>query len=186
MIDFVREPDARFLAMLPAIERQSRKAFRRVNATDREELVAEVVAQSFCAYRRLVDQGKESLAYATPLANYAIKHLRCGRRVTGQERAGEVLSYFCQRAGGFKTIEWTSIMQGALSSHLAKPDDVVALRLDISAWLENLKESDRQLVAFLAIGNRTADAADEFQVSPARISQRRRELEESWNRFQGA
>jgi hypothetical protein len=50
MIDFVRQPDERFLAMLSAIKRQDRKAFCKVNANDREELVADAVAQSFVAY----------------------------------------------------------------------------------------------------------------------------------------
>lgn len=181
----VREPDARFLEMLPAIRRQGRKAFRRVNASDRADLVADVIAQSFCAYRRLVERGKESLAYATPLAQYAIKHLRGGRRVTGQERAGEVMSYFCQRSRAFKTIRLNSTIQDALADKHAKPDDVVALRLDFIAWLKTLRASDRQLIAFLAIGNRPTDAASQFQVSRARISQRRRDLRDSWKRFQG-
>jgi hypothetical protein len=186
MIDFVRQPDERFLAMLPAIKRQARKAFRKVNAIDRADLVADVVAQSFCAYRRLVERGRESLAYATPLANYAIKHLNDGRRVTGQESAGEVLSYFCQRSGAFKVTSVDSTIEASLADKHAKPDDVVALRLDFCAWLKTLRAGDRLLIAFLAIGNRPSDAASHFQVSRARISQRRRELGESWERFQGA
>jgi hypothetical protein len=135
MISFARQ-DARFLAMLPDIRKRAEKAFRRVNANDREELVAEVIGQAFCAYRRLVERGKESVAYATPLANYAVKHLRCGRRLCGQESAGDVSSYFCQRTP-------LESIPDELADDRTPPDDVVALRMDFSAWLVTLRPAER-------------------------------------------
>ncbi len=172
----VASQDARFLAMLPDIRKRAEKAFRRVNANDREELVAEVIGQAFCAYRRLVERGRESVAFATPLANYAIKHLQGGRRLCGQESRQDASSYFCQRT------PLESIPD--LLDDRTPPDEAAALRVDFSAWLATLRPGDRELVAFLAIGNRTKDAASQFHVSAARISQRRRELAESWQAFE--
>ena len=57
----------RFLAMLPRIRRQALVAFRDRGAEARQELAAEVVANAFCAYIRLVRRGKHDLAYPTPL-----------------------------------------------------------------------------------------------------------------------
>ena len=55
----------RFVAMLPKIRAQALVAFRNMRAERREELVQEVVANAFCAFTRLVRQGKESVAYPT-------------------------------------------------------------------------------------------------------------------------
>ena len=74
----------RFLAMLPRIRRQALIAFRDRGAEARQELAAEVVANAFCAYTRLVRRGKHDLAYPTPLAQFAIRQVRDGRRVGGR------------------------------------------------------------------------------------------------------
>jgi len=70
-----------FLKMLPWIQCQARRAFRRCPAELQEDLVAEVVAHAFCSFARLSHRGKTSVAYATPLAGYAIQAVRAGRRV---------------------------------------------------------------------------------------------------------
>ena len=82
----------RFLAMLPQIRRQALVAFRDRGAEARQELAAEVVANAFCAYTRLVRRGKHDLAYPTPLAHFAIAQVRDGRRVGGRQKATDILS----------------------------------------------------------------------------------------------
>jgi hypothetical protein len=52
----------KFLAMLPAIAEQARHAFRAAKPELKEELIAEVVANAFCAFVRLVERGKKDLA----------------------------------------------------------------------------------------------------------------------------
>lgn len=47
----------RFLDMLPAIRKQARLAFRGENPELREELIAEVIANCFVAFVRLMDRG---------------------------------------------------------------------------------------------------------------------------------
>ena len=77
----------RFLAMLPRIRRQALVAFWKFRSEVREELVQEVVANCYRTWVLLVRRGKESVAYATPLAQYAIRQVRDGRRVGGRLNA---------------------------------------------------------------------------------------------------
>jgi hypothetical protein len=56
----------------PGIRRQARVAFRKLGAEERDEAMTEVIANVACAYHRLVEFGKEELAYAIPLARLLI------------------------------------------------------------------------------------------------------------------
>ena len=60
---------ARFLAMLPQIRRQALTAFRNQRFEVREELIQEVIANSYSAWVLLVRRGKESVVYPTPWRN---------------------------------------------------------------------------------------------------------------------
>ena len=62
-----------FLGMLPQIRSQACRAFRRFQRELREDLIQEVIASSYCAYVSLVRRGRANAAYATPLANFAIR-----------------------------------------------------------------------------------------------------------------
>ena len=72
---------AGFLAMLPAIVNHAGITFRHLNPEARQDAVAECVANALVAYARLAELGKESLAYPTVLAIYAVRQYRDGRRV---------------------------------------------------------------------------------------------------------
>jgi hypothetical protein len=71
---------AQFLTMLPWISNLARRASQRFNSERRNDLVHEVIATAYVAFARLVEQGKQDLAYATPLANFAIRRVLDGRR----------------------------------------------------------------------------------------------------------
>src|SRR5262245_21836326 len=90
-----------FRDLLPAIQRFARFAFRHLDYVGREEAVAEAIAIALVAYRRLVERGRQSIAYATPLARYAVLHVRGGRRVGGRQDQTDVLSPVAQRRHGF-------------------------------------------------------------------------------------
>jgi transposase len=55
----------------------------------------------------------------------------------------------------------------------------------VDAWLKSLPRRDRKVAKFLALGNRTRDAAAKFGVSDGMISKLRSSLERSWNDFTG-
>jgi transposase-like protein len=67
----------------------------------------------------------------------------------------------------------------------ATPADVAACRIDFAEWLRRLTARLRKIALALAAGETTSAAARMFGVTPARISQIRQWLKESWEAFQG-
>jgi FixJ family two-component response regulator len=62
--------------------------------------------------------------------------------------------------------------------------DQVAAKLDVAAWFATLTKRMRQIAKDLAFGCSTREVAKKHDVTPGRISQMRRMLEESWAAFQ--
>jgi hypothetical protein len=180
----------RFLAILPAILRQARIAFCGFDPKKREDAIAEVIANTFAAYSRLVELDKEDLAYATPLAHFAIRQYRDGRRVGMKLNVRNVSSRHCQRSKDVKLMslhrfdsdegQWREIV---VEDKRATPADIAITRIDFQAWLNALPLKKRRLANMLAKGESTREASRSFHVSPGRISQLRRELAESWDKF---
>ena len=92
----------RFLLMLPQIRRQASIAFRKFSSDARDELVQEVIANCYHAWVLLVRRGKESVAYPTPLAQFAIRQVRDGRRVGGRQNAQDIMSASTSKVHGFR------------------------------------------------------------------------------------
>ena len=88
-IDFVQN---QFLTMLPQIRRQASIAFCGLGAETREELLQEVIANAYCAFAQFVRRGKQAVAYPTPLAEFAIRQVRAGRRVGCRMNVRDILS----------------------------------------------------------------------------------------------
>jgi len=87
-----------FEALLPKIQQQAHIAFRHELNERRQELIAEVIANAFLAYVRLVERDLEEIIYATPLAQYAIRQVRSGRRVGCKMNVNDVTSPYARRA----------------------------------------------------------------------------------------
>ena len=183
----------RFLCMLPAIQEQIDFAFRKAPAQAREELAQEAVAQAYGLFARLSQRGRVDLAYATPLAKFAVRHVRAGRRIGSRCNSGDVtspcgharngvaikrLDRFDRRTGG-----WREVL---VEDHTAGPAEIAATRIDFSGWLTTLSTRDRKLAETLAMGETTGRVARTFRISAARVSQLRRELCANWRRFVGA
>ena len=183
---------AGFLRLLPDIRRQLRCAFRSYTAERREEAVEEALANALVAYRRLVERGKADLAYATPLASYAVKQFACGRRVASPLNMYETLSLYAQRKLGFSVARlhqadaaentWKEVL---VADRRATPAELAASRIDFAAWWKRLPRRKRRIAAALAAGATTSEAARAFKLTAGRISQLRRELEMSWLQFHG-
>ena len=188
-----KAPDqhADFLAMLPAIRHSAQIAFRKLPPELRQDLIEEVVANSFVAFARLVERGQADRALATPLARYAIAQVRVGRRVGSRLRIGDALSsyaqfrkeFFVERLDHFDETEgcWGEVL---VEDRRATPADVAACRIDFAEWLRRLTARLRKIALALAAGETTSAAARMFGVSPARISQIRELLRRSWEAFQ--
>ena len=54
----------------------------------------------------------------------------------------------------------------------------------LDAWFTTLTQRMKQIVKDLALGSSTSEVAQAHGVTPGRISQLRRKLEESWATFQ--
>ena len=179
-----------FHTMLPQIHRQARSAFRRLDAEARDELVAEVIANAYCAFVRLAERGKAEIAYAVPLANFAIRQVLDGRRVGNTVNIHDVTSPYAQRRSGIKIERldrrnaggdgWREIV---VEDRHAGPDVVAATRIDVGEWLCTLPDRDRCIAKMLAEGSRTGEVACEFRLSAGRVSQLRKELQRSWEAF---
>lgn len=184
--------DARFLSMLPQIEAVAALAFRAAEPELRSELVAEVVANCFCAFCRLVARGREEFAYATPLAWYAVRQIRAGRRVGSSINGRDISSPVVQRAHGIKVERLDYFdnqaegwRQALVEDRHAGPDLIAAARIDVGDWLRMLPRTKRRVARMLASGESTGDVARKCKLSAGRISQLRKELEHSWKVFQG-
>ena len=181
-----------FLEMLPEIHRRARFAFAALPAEVKEEMIEEVIAAAFCAFCRLGKAGRVHAAYPPSLASYAIRQVRSGRRVGARLNKHDVSSAYAQRMNGLTAHSldgrdeadgsWREVL---IEDRKAGPAETAAARMDVSAWLVRLGKSKRQIAQALARGEATADVARHFHLSPGRISQLRRELEDSWYAFQG-
>ena len=62
--------------------------------------------------------------------------------------------------------------------------DQVAAKMDFGAWFATLPQRMKEIAKDLAFGCSTSEVAKKYGVTPGRISQLRRMLEESWLAFQ--
>ena len=183
---------AKFLELLPSIQRYARLAFRREPTELRQELIAEVCANCWVAFIGLMDRGLEDVIYAQPLARYAIKQVRSGRKVGTKSNINDVSSPYAQAARRIhverldlqneETGQWREIL---LEDRHAGPAEIAATRIDFAVWLESLPRRHRKIATALAMGETTGKVAKRYKVSSGRISQLRRELKRSWKAFQG-
>ena len=193
MIAFIKAHDsktteptwhAKYMEMLPTIRRTAQIAFRKVCPELRQELIQEVIANSLLAFTRLAKLGREDLAFPAPLARFAVAQVRVGRRVGSRLRIGDVLSNYAQHQKGFQVERldhfdgeencWQEIV---VEDKRATPAEIAACRIDFAEWIGRLPSRMREIALILATGESTKTAAKRFAVSPARISQLRREFE---------
>jgi hypothetical protein len=185
---------ARFLSILPRIVTHGRVYFRHLRRADQEEAVQETVALCWKWFVRLAGRGKDAARFPSALASYAARAVRGGRRVCGQERGRDALSPLAQRRRGFavgRLPDVSTLSDNPLSEALADntqtpPDEQCAFRLDFPAWRGSRAARDRRIIDELMRGERTLDVAGRHGLSPARVSQLRREFHDDWARFCGA
>ena len=198
MIAFARnlspssDVQARFLELLPTIRTAAQVAFRGWDPEAREDAVTEVIANCFVAFSQLAAQGKLEVAFASVLARFAIQQFRVGRRVGSRFTIQDVLSPAAQCRRRFDverldavdptTDEW---VEAVVDDYATPVPDQAAFRCDFPAWLAAQSRRTRRIAEALALGHTTADVAKRFRVTPGRVSQLRRELQNSWQTFHG-
>ncbi|MFO0931045.1 MAG: hypothetical protein U0736_29105 [Gemmataceae bacterium] len=198
---------AHFLSFLPRIETHAKVRFRHLRCPGRrDDAVAEVVAVTWKWYLRLQEAGKDVDEFVSTLADLAVRHVRSGRRLCGQERAREVFSSRAQRAKGFRVEGLPSstrrrheevysdphgqdridAFEERLRDNTQSPvPDQAAFRIDYPLWLSRLGDRNRRIARDMALDLGTKELAVRHRVSPGRISQLRREFHSGWRRFCG-
>jgi len=181
----------RFLEMLPQIRAQAEVAFRSIRPEAKEELITEVIANAFVAFIRLVERDKADIAYSTPLARYAIRHVKAGRRVGTRLNVRDATSHHArlvkkiviERLDQFDAAngKWRDTL---IEDRKAGPAETAAARIDIADWLKSLSWNKRKIAKTLAGGETTSVVAHMFGLTASRVSQLRQELKKSWDLFQ--
>jgi hypothetical protein len=197
----------RFLRLLPKLETHARIAFRGVRCpVQQEDRVQECVALGWKWFLRLSEQGKDVFAFPMAFAALLARAVRCGRKLCGQERSRDVLSFVAQRRHGFRVERLPSstctnheqlyadphgqalldVFEERLRDNTQTPvADQVAFRIDFPLWRCTRSERDRRVIDALMAGCRTKDVSQMFGLSPGRVSQLRRDFLEDWRRFTG-
>ena len=188
---------AAFLRILPRIRTHARVWSRHVACPGlREDFVCEAVALAWRSFLRLAERGRDATQFASALASLAVRAVRSGRRLFGQQRSRDAMSPSAQRRHGFLVEELLrpavherlrheplgQRRQDAFEERLRDnaqtpvPEQVV-FRCDFPTWLLTLSRRNRTVVAELVAGEGTGDVARKFGLSPGRVSQLRRQFQ---------
>ena len=144
-------------------------------------------------FRRLAEKGKDARQFASVLASFAAKAVRCGRRVTTQLKPKDVLNELAQQRRGFsvsklpdfEALNTNPLFEALIDNRRSPIPDQVQFRLDFPAWLRTRTQPDCRIIGDMMAGQRTLDLSQRYGISPARISQLRREYHCDWQRYCG-
>jgi hypothetical protein len=174
-----------FLMILPRIQSQAWLAFQGLSFDLKQELQSEVVAHCWKSFARLFELGRHEDVPPMTLARFAIRAVRSGRRIGASLNINDVSSLYCQnRMGIWSSLNGDNWPESLIADERARPDQLVMARIDFSEWLQTLKPLHRKVAEHLSLGESTHSTARIFNLSPGRISQIRRLLEQSWHSFQ--
>ena len=138
------------------------------------EAVQESTAMAFTAF--LAEQAKPSTQCTSgSLGRYAALQCLSGRRAAGSVPAKDAMGIVGRMNNGHAVESIHETISGMVAKH-ESPADAAAFRVDAASWVEKLSERDRELVGQMAEGYTNDELAKRHRVTPARISQKRREF----------
>jgi hypothetical protein len=198
---------AQFLALLPRLQNHGQIYFRHLRCADRkQDAVQEMVALAWKWFLRLQQRGKNVEHFPMVFIFLVAKAVQHGRRLCGQAKGKDVLNPIAQRRHGFNVSSLPSSTRRSFENIYAlvhgqqeidgyedrlrdnavtPPPDAAAFRLDFPRFLADLSSRDRQLAMFLSLGHSAKKAADQFGLSPGRVTQLRQQWCQEWQRCQG-
>jgi hypothetical protein len=199
------ELHARFRALMPRIELHGRIYFRHLRCPHRKaDAIEEMTALGWKWFLRLAEKGRDPADFVATFVGFLARAVRCGRRVAGMLRAKDVMNPLAQQRHGF-TVECFPFSHRAdherlysdpkgqalhdayeerlRDNSITPVPEQVQFRIDFPAWLATLTGRERRMIRLMARNERTLDLSRQFEVSPARISQLRREFHDDWLRF---
>jgi hypothetical protein len=183
---------AGFLSVLPAVQTHAKIRFRHLRAEQREEAIQEAIALACVSYQRLVCQGKLEALRASTLAEYAVRRVRDGRSVGSRQNSRDVLGRLASQRHGVEVRTLTPPQEdqdgwqpALIECRRVLPCDLAVFLIDFEQWLSSFSPRHRRIITTLASGERTAAVAEQFGLTPGRVSQLRRHYEHNWRVFQG-
>jgi hypothetical protein len=198
---------AHFLQILPRIQTHAEIHFRQLRCPGkRDDAIAEVIAVAWKWFVRATQLGKDVNEFVMTLADYAVRHVRFGRKVWGLERAKDVLSPRAQQTKGFKVEALNGSTRRSYDELVSDPHgqdhidafeerlkdntrspvpDQAAFRIDYPLWLSQLDTRNRAIAKDMSMDLGTFEVAEKHKISAGRISQLRREFAKDWRRFHG-
>jgi hypothetical protein len=195
---------AQFLVILPRVELHGRIYFRFLSPDQKADLIQEMRALAWKWYLQLNERGKNPCEFMKAFTTLLARAVFCGRRLVGSLKAKHVMNPFTQRRHGFAveplpmsprtSHEQLYALPNGQELHNAFEDrlrdntttlvpDQVQFRVDWPAWLATLSGRERRMIRVMAKNESTKDLARQFDLSPARISQKRCEFRDEWQRF---
>jgi hypothetical protein len=152
-----------------------------------------MVALSWRWFVQLAEQGKDATHFPSVLATFAARAVYNGRRLAGMSKAKDALSPVAQRRHGFavgrlpdfSTLNGNPLSEALHDNTQSPVIDQVAFRFDFPAWLATLGARNRNIAQDMAQGHRTGELAETYGLSPARVSQLRRQFYLGWQSFCG-
>jgi hypothetical protein len=197
---------ARFLALLPAVERHGQIYFRHLGPHRKADALQEMKALGWKWFLRLHERGRDPAEFVMSFTTLLARAVNSGRRLAGMERAKDVMNKATQRRHGFQveplpasTRTSHEELYGAargqqrhdafeerLRDNMVTPvPDQVAFRIDFPRWRLSHCRRNRRIIDAMALGERTLDLSKKFGISPSRVSQLRQEFYLDWHRFLG-
>jgi hypothetical protein len=194
----------RFLKLLPRIEVHGKIYFRHKKGEEKAEALQEMRALAWKWFQREVRNGKDPANFMFNFTRFLVLAVNAGRGVVGMQKTKDVMSPRCQRERGFRVEPLPSSPRAAheslyssvhgqddqdafeerLRDNMQSPvPDQVAFRIDFPEWMRTWSDRDRRIIHNMSMGEPTFDLAQKFGCSPARISQKRNEYREDWERF---
>jgi hypothetical protein len=191
---YLAELHARFLSLLPRIELHGRIYFRHLRCPHQKaDAIQEMCALAWKWFLRLHQRGRDPAEFVKGFVGLLARAVNSGRRVVGMERAKDVLSpparkrhdFVVGKLPDFETLSASPLKEALADSTVSPVPEQVCFRIDFPVWRRTYTRRDRRLIDGMVLGERTLDLARKFGISPARISQLRREFREDWERYCG-
>ncbi len=183
-----------FLSHLPQIQLHADFAFRHIRCPHtRADYTAETVALAWKVFVALARRGKDVAAFITTFALRCSQAVKAGRRLCGQESRRDVLAPTTQQVHGLAlehllpagTLGGNPWEEALRDNSVSPVLDQVGWKLDFPRWRGSHSPRDQAILDDLMIGECTQEVAQHHALSPARVSQLRREFHQSWRRFHG-
>ena len=196
-----------FVALVPRIERHGRIYFRHVRCPHKKaDAIQEMTALGWRWFLRLHQRGKDPSEFPTGFTTLLARAVNSGRRLVGMAHSKDALNPAAQRRHHFAVEVLPSSLGVSHERRTASPHgqelqdayeerlrdnsttpvpEQVQFRIDFPAWLDTLTGRERRIVRAMANNEGTLDLSRQFELSPSRISQLRREFHDDWRRFCG-